>query len=60
MNASVPADRVRTRGEYRVEREPRSSEPVRLLNAAIAAAKEQAERLQREYAASGRRALERN
>jgi hypothetical protein len=44
---TVAADRVRTRGEYRVEREPRSSEPVRLLNAWITACEVRAETLRR-------------
>jgi hypothetical protein len=44
---TVQADRVRTRGEYRVEREPRSSEPVRLLKAWIQASEERAEALRR-------------
>jgi hypothetical protein len=44
---TVQADRVRTRGEYRVEREPRSSEPARLLRAWIEASEERAKSLRR-------------
>jgi hypothetical protein len=50
---TVQADRVRTRGEYHVEREPRSSEPVRLLNAWIKASEERAESLKRALGQEG-------
>jgi hypothetical protein len=50
---TTAADRVRTRGEYRVEREPRSSEPVRLLNAWIKASEERAESLKRALGQEG-------
>jgi hypothetical protein len=53
VTPSVQADRVRTRGEYRVEREPRSSEPVRLLKAWIQASEERAESLKRALGQEG-------
>jgi hypothetical protein len=55
MTPSVQADRVRTRGEYRVEREPRSSEPARLLNAWIKASEERAEALRRALGQEGQK-----
>ena len=44
---TVPAQRVVTRSQFRVVREPRSSEPARLLEAVIKAAEERGESLRR-------------
>lgn len=51
---TVQAQRVRTR-PFLVEREPRSSEPVRLLRAVTEAAKERAEALRRALGQEGQK-----